>query len=151
MAVYFPIFYINMIFILLYYQDDERAHFFQGNVSNQMSIILNKFLTKKYEDITSINFEELCTWSLWPSYFCLWRGKHAAYSVSTCDKCTVSLCMCMIVYVYPIMTCPMWCFVIIPSFTSIACTLREEFPSRQKWLYKYIIKNIISIAQLWGS
>ena len=44
-----------------------------------MSIILNKFLAKKYEDITAINFEELCTWSLWPSYFRLWRGKLAAF------------------------------------------------------------------------
>ena len=36
------------------------------------------------------------------------------------------------------MTLPEWHPVIIPSFTSIARTLREEFASRQKRLYEYI-------------
>ena len=40
--------------------------------------------------------------------------------------------------VYPLMTLPVWCLVIIPSFTSIACTLREEFSNRQKRLYENI-------------
>jgi len=41
-----------------------------------MQLILTTFLTKKYEDFEKINFEELCTWSLWPNYFVLFRGKY---------------------------------------------------------------------------
>ena len=64
---------------MLYCQDDERVQYFRGKVNSQMSLILNKFLTRKYEDIEALNFEELCTWSLWPSYFLLFHGKLAAY------------------------------------------------------------------------
>ena len=43
-----------------------------------MQFILKTFLNKKYEDIEKINFEELCTWTLWPNYFVLFRGKSYA-------------------------------------------------------------------------
>ena len=43
-----------------------------------MQLILKTFLNKKYEDIEKINFEELCTWTLWPNYFVLFRGKSNA-------------------------------------------------------------------------
>ena len=43
-----------------------------------MQLILKTFLNKKYEDIEKINFEELCTWTLWPNYFVLFRGKSYA-------------------------------------------------------------------------
>lgn len=60
---------------LFFLQDHEREQYFHGKVNSQMSLVLNKFLTKKYEDIEALNFEELLTWSLWPSYFRLFRGK----------------------------------------------------------------------------
>lgn len=40
-----------------------------------MRLILETFLNKKYEDIEKINFEVLCTWTLWPNYFLLFCGK----------------------------------------------------------------------------
>ena len=43
--------------------------------------------------------------------------------------------------IYPLMTVPVRRLVIIPSFTSIACTLRKEFASRQKWLYENIDRD----------
>ena len=43
------------------------------------------------------------------------------------------------------MTLPVWRTVIIPSFTSIALTLREEFANRQKRLYENIYIDSVSI------
>ena len=47
-----------------------------------MQRILTSFLNKKYEDIEMINFAELCTWTLWPHYFDLFRGKSCASVLS---------------------------------------------------------------------
>ena len=57
-----------------------------------MHYILQTFLQNKYKDIGKITFEELCTWSLWPNYFILFRGKPST-SKSTELRITI---MCIV-------------------------------------------------------
>ena len=75
--------------------------------------------------------------------------KHGAIFHQGGKPCSALCRCCDSPSIYPLMTLPVWCPVIIPSSTSIAHTLRKEFASRQKRLYKNIyIENTRHLSKV---